>query len=145
MPQFNGKLKYQDCPYGKLRLNIYGSKPAENTYYKGIAENLRQHGYIATETDPCIFTKNSTENNHTTGSTSEDFLVAGPTSAHISQFAEIIRPKYQVRDLGPQTNIYAGAYTAHKTANKHITATYPRKTLAKVKMKKYNAKTTPFP
>lgn len=119
-PSFDGTLIRPDKPIGRLRLNLYGSKPSG---YTGLSENLTSHFYTPHEAYPCLFTKHVKNGSTTAGITTDDFLITAPNEELINAIQNMLSTKHKVRNLGPPET-YLG-WTIQKTGTGPIHNSQP--------------------
>lgn len=75
MPRFNDQLTDKDRPIGRLRLKLYGTKPACHIYHAGLDQHLCAHDFLLSEADPCLYTHQSQTDMTLAAVTIDDFLL----------------------------------------------------------------------
>lgn len=144
--RFDGTLTHPDRPIGRLKLNLYGSKPACNIYHQGLDKHLQAHGYYPTEADPCLYTKTTSSGCVLIAVTIDDFLVTAPAQSDIDQFATVLRIKYTVKDLRTPTRYLGWSITRKGTGPIHISQpSLITKILTSNNMADDNPRSTPLP
>lgn len=143
MQKFDGTFDDPSKTVGILVLNLYDSKPACFIYTPGLDQHIRCHGYIQSKAEPCLYYKNIESGQITVSVTVDDFVITAPTDDDIDSFIEVLKLKYEVKDLGDQSMYLgwtvkkAGPHQTHisqpilidKLLSKHgYTMTHRRKT-----------------
>lgn len=100
-PRFDGSLTHPHCTYGKLILNLYGSKPASIIYFTGLQSHLKANGYNPLQTDPCVFTKTTHQGTVTAGITTDDFLISAPSNKLIDEFSHMLKKIHRQGSRSP--------------------------------------------
>lgn len=144
--KFDGSLQHPDKPIGKLKLNLYGSKPACHIYHAGLDTHLQKHQYYPTEADPCLYAKTNLKGTTLIAITIDDFLVTAPKQQYISEFEKIMRMKYKIKNLGAPTRYLGWTITRTDNGPIHLSqSTLIRKILTANKMEDANPRSSPLP
>lgn len=123
LSRFDMTLRYPHRPAGKLRLNLYGTKPAYHGYHAGLDKQLRQHGYMPSESDPCIYYKHRKDGSNFAGITIDNFIVLVLSCSELQAFKRMLQIKYHAKDRG-STRKYLG-WTMRRTGRGPIHVSPP--------------------
>lgn len=96
-------LTYEKFSIGRLRLNLYGTKPACHIYHADLDRHLQRHHFIPSEADPCLYVKRTANGTTLAAVTIDDLLVLAPSEAELAHFTNVLRAKYRVTNLGQST------------------------------------------
>lgn len=119
IPCFNGKLTHHDRPIGRLRLHIYGMKPACHIYHAGLDLHLQAHDFYPSEADPCLYTHSSPTVKSIAAVTMNDFLVLSTSDKVLCQFKRLLSTKYRIKNLGHPTSYLGWTIPHHDRGSIH--------------------------
>lgn len=146
LPKFDGTMTHPSAPIGRLRLNLYGTKPACNIYHDGLDEHLQSNGFTPSPSDPCLYTKRDLTGAMLATATIDNFLIMLATTNHLGTFQQVLESKYKVKNLGPPATYLV--WTIHRCDLGQIQASQPTlvaKTLGNAGLSEPNPRPSPLP
>lgn len=130
-----------------LRLNkaLYGLKQSPRTFYETIHEALLEMNFVRVPTEPCVYTLS--ENGKVTTILAifvDDFLLISSSEDTMSRVKKILAEKFEIRDLGPVSDLLGLQITRSEESLKITQSKYIEKILNDFQMADCNPVSTPM-